>query len=150
MDNSKGITLSVLLVSMFFLITACADSAPSEELAKETLSYEARGCPGCFEIVKYKKTNGIKNGITYQEYFACMIEFKKDCYVFKDYSSPSQTFSELKHLIDKDSFRNPDHGVLINSGDRYVMSGIIYFVKTEKGWMPSKRSPELEKVFQYK
>jgi len=74
MDNSKGITLSVLLVSMFFLITACADSAPSEELAKETLSYEARGCPGCFEIVKYKKTNGIKNGITYPIFRSLRIE----------------------------------------------------------------------------
>jgi hypothetical protein len=127
---------------------AC-NKSPSTTIAKEILHKEAILCPECFELTKFKKTNGIKDGIHYQMYFDAEIEFLRDSKTFRGpidinlgiYSPISNLY---KNIEQRDNGTTFNFMTDLKKGDRYQLIGIIYFIKTEKGWLPTKECLHLE------
>jgi hypothetical protein len=133
MKTSK---LIVVIFLVIFFLSGCS-SRPCEKTAKGYLMSLPVSCKDCIKIVSFKKTNGIKDGIKYQFFFDAEIVFLKDA----DSIGPVE--NQFKKLtIPGDNI----FGFLMTSykqDERYRLDGIIHFVKTEKGWLPSERGSEI-------
>jgi hypothetical protein len=134
MKTNKFIVAIFLFI--FFLL-GCS-SRPSEEAAKKYLLSLPESCKDCIKIVSFKKTNGIKDGIRYQFFFDAEIIFLKDA------QSMGLAEKRFENLTPSDkNFVN----FLMTSykkGEHYRLDGIIHFIESEKGWLPSQRGFELD------
>lgn len=140
-----------------FLIIACiylvsCSNTPSEKMAAKQLSLSVWE-PECIELIDFNKTNGIEDGIKYQMYFEATLRIKKPCESFKTYPDESTAVTQFRtiHASQKQCkgyFYAGGyilHDIICHQpNDRYKVTGIMYFVKTEKGWLPSQRKHEIE------
>jgi hypothetical protein len=94
-------------------------------------------CKDCIKIVAFKKTNGIKDGIKYQFFFDAEIVFLKDA------ESIGSAENQLKKLGTPDETFLSFLMTSYKKDERYRLDGIIHFIKTEKGWLPSEQGLEL-------
>jgi hypothetical protein len=127
----------IALFLILFFLFACS-SSPSGSLGKNVLLSDVY-CRDCINI-NFKKTNGIKDGIHYQMYFDAEIIFLKDA---KSVGSQS-TKIMFSTIMPRDFQETYSWMVLFDKGDKYHLSGIIYFINTEKGWLPTKEHLNLD------
>ncbi len=133
--KTNKLTVAIFLLVLFLL--GCS-SRPSEEKAKKYLLSFPVSCKDCIKIEAFNKTNGIEDGIKYQFFFNAEIVFLKDA------KSMGLAEKQLENLTTPDE--NNIFGFLMTSykqGERYRLDGIIHFIKTEKGWLPSQQGLEL-------
>jgi hypothetical protein len=134
MKTSK---LTVAIFLLIFFLSGCS-SRPSQEAARECLLSLPESCKDCIKIVSFKKTNGIKDGIRYQLFFDSEIVFLKDA------QSMGLAEAKFKNLTPADKRFFNFLMTQYKKDEHYKLDGIIHFIKTEKGWLPSKQGLELD------
>jgi hypothetical protein len=132
--DMRKIALFLILLFLF----SCSFS-PSESIGKKVILSETH-CQDCMNIIKFKKTNGIRDGIHYQMYFDAEIIFLKDSKSDRILGIESQ----FRNMMPREEGKTYSFDKFHSKGEKYKLSGIIYFIKTEKGWLPTSEPLKLD------
>ena len=135
-----------LILPLIAMLTSCSSSpsgADGERAIQEVIKKDSEGR---IKLVKFQKTNGANGELRgfkmYALEFDAEIEFAEDCKwltgtygqslsfrTSKPVAAPKSGFSWNKFA---DDTQNP--GELVTKGQKVLVSGVVSFVKKEKGW----------------
>jgi hypothetical protein len=131
------IRIALLAVSLITVSLAGCDNninQPSEEIAKN--AYEQKyAISQCGTIESFKKTNGANTAVMgmpmYEFYYAADIKFNKACFTPL---SEGHIYTKFLVGVSDGGFGFPPDANY-RAGDKLHMNGVLYFQKTEKGWV---------------
>jgi hypothetical protein len=137
-----------------FMISGCSPSpTPSEgrRVIEDRIANESQGRIALFDFQKDNGMQGEINGFKiYKLEFTANIEFVQDCKWLSGTLGVPMSFRTVQRPAQNQnnwgSFLNnaTEPGQLENKGDRVQLSGVLTFVKKEKGW--AVESMEVEKI----
>ena len=137
----KNILLLSSIVSLFSLVSCSSDPGQSEgrEIMENKINKESKGI---IELVKFKKTNGIKQNIipeqeVYVLEYSAVIAFQQECWKSKAPFEGAWSDFYVKNKKPRKSFDASWLGYSskhYNKGDEIAFKGKLNFEKTDNGW----------------
>jgi hypothetical protein len=124
--------VGLLAMFLFGGLMSCS-TKPAEPDVKSCIALMSHTCNHCYSVIKISQENGVMAQDRYSVPFAAVIELKKKAYLVKKKNVSPDTPIDLQDIR---SLKVSKKDVALPVGSRYEVNGAIFFVESQKDWIP--------------